>query len=371
MTAQKRNIIIGSILTVLLLIFLYSHFGGRAQSAQSGPVSVSVSPVVQKDVTVMAEAVGTVQAYNTVNVTSLVDGQLMSVGFKEGDMVQPGQILFQIDPRPFQVQVAQAEANLAKDQASLNTAASALKRNTALLPQGFVAKQDYVTLQNNVAALTATVKADQATVDNAKLQLSYATIAAPIAGKTGSLLVKVGNIVKASNTNPLVIINQISPIYVAFTLPQEKLPYIQAEVAAGTVPVYVADKLQPDTLLQGNLGFIDNTVDATTGTIQMKATFPNKDLKLWPGQFVNVKIPQINLKKAMLVPTAAVQAGPNGNYVYVVNNNNTVSLRSVSPGAEIDELTVITQGLKLGETVVTAGQLRLIDGSQITIINAK
>lgn len=371
MSAKKRNIIIFIGIALILAIFLFSHFGGSSRAPKSGPVSISISQVIQQDVTVMAEAVGTVQAYNTVNVTSLVDGQLLSVGFKEGDMVQPGQILFQIDPRPFQVQLAQAQAGLAKDQASLSTAESALRRNAALLPQGFVAKQDYDTLKNNAAALAATIKADQATVANAQLQLSHATITAPIQGKTGSLLVQVGNLVKASNTNPLVIINQISPIYVAFTLPQEKLPYIQNEMAAGAVPVYVEEKIQPDGMLQGTLGFIDNTVDPTTGSIQMKATFPNKDLKLWPGQFVNVKIPQIQIKNALLVPTDAVQAGPNGNYVYVVNANNTVSLRPVTPGASIGENTVITQGLKLGETIVTAGQLRLIDGAQVKVIKNK
>lgn len=367
---RRNRILIIATFVVILGVFLVLKFGASSQAPAPAVVTVSASPVVQKDVTVMADAVGTVQAYSTVNVTSLVDGQLMSVGFREGEMVHPNQVLFKIDPRPLQVQLQEAQANLDKDQASLSTAQSALKRNAELLPKGYIAKQDYDALRNNAAALAATVKSDQAAVANAELQLSYATITAPIEGKTGDLLIHVGNLVKASNTNPLVVINQITPIYVAFTLPQEKFPFVQSEMAKGSVPVYVVDKTAPDgKMLEGTLGFIDNTVDATTGTIQMKATFPNADQKLWPGQYVDVKIPLLQLRKALLVPTDAIQAGPNGNYVYIIGADKKAHLQLVTPGAAIDENTVINEGVKSGQVVVTAGQLRLIDGTPVKVSN--
>jgi multidrug efflux system membrane fusion protein len=352
---SKRWVILIIIAVVAAIVYLIVR--NNASVSRVAPrINVNVSPVIQKDVTVETTVIGNVQAYTTVNIKSSVDGQLVSVGFKEGDIVKANQVLFTIDQRPFQITLAQVQATLARDRALLSTAQSALKRNTPLLEKGFISQQDFDAAQNTAAALTATIQVDEAMVNTAKLQLDYCTIKAPIEGRTGSLLVHAGNLVKANDPNALVVINQLMPINVVFNLPENKLPEVQREFfSQQSVPVFVS----------GVLTFINNAVDMTTGTIQMKAIFPNTDNKLWPGEFVRAKVPIAHLSNAKLVPTTAIQAGPKGTYVFVVTADNHVKLQLIKVGPDIGDETVIADGLTPGTLVVTAGQLRLTEGASI------
>ncbi|QLH43276.1 MAG: efflux RND transporter periplasmic adaptor subunit [Coxiellaceae bacterium] len=320
------------------------------------------------------QAVGTVQAYSTVSIVPQVSGELISVGFKQGDLVQQGQLLFQIDPKPYQAQLDQVEANLQRDQAQLDNARTLVERNQKLVPKGYISRSDFDQLVSNEKALMGTIKADQAAVETAKLQLGYATIRAPIAGRTGNLLVHPGNIVTANNANePLVVINQIEPIYVAFSVPEQRMLAIQREYSSSqSMPVTaIIDSKEGSVEVKGDLSFIDNTVDATTGTIQLKATFANADHLLWPGRFVTVKLPVTPIANALLVPTQAIQAGQQGSFIYVLGPENKAVYRPVTLGPVIDDNTVVIQGVKLGEQVITTGQFNLAEGVVVQVVNPK
>lgn len=352
------------ILSGCIALYLIVHFFPSGKKAQ-GEVVVSVSPVIQKDVLVNLQTIGTVQAYSSVDIKSMVTGPLLSTGFKEGEVVEQDQVLFVIDPRQFQASLDQAKAALARDQATLANTQLQVERNTPLLKKGFIAKQDYDTLVANAKSAAATVQADQAAVENAEVQLGYTTIRAPIPGKTGNILLKPGSVIKANDTGALVTINQINPIYVSFSVPQTKLTSIQENMRTGSVPVKAI--LNNNQIETGALTFVDNTVDVATGTIQLKATFPNKSRRLWPGQYVTVDVPIENIKQALLIPTLALLAGQKGFYVYVVDQDSVVHFRLVTPGPTVENQTVIEQGLKAGERVITAGQLRVKEGTRVDI----
>jgi membrane fusion protein, multidrug efflux system len=326
-----------------------------------------------------------------------VSGELNSVHFKEGDYVKKGDLLFQIDPRPFDAAVSQAEANLARDTAQLAQAEANLGRDLAqekyakqqaaryadLSKEGVISKGQFDQFDSDAQARTEAVRADRAAIDSArasinaskaaleraKLDLNYCTIRSPIDGRTGNVMVKMGNIVGAGNIN-LVIINEVQPIYVSFTAPEADLPAIKKYMASGTLAVAAAPPDSTDSSERGTLTFVDNAVDLTTGTIKLKGTFTNSDLKLWPGQFVNVVLTLTVQQNAVVVPSLAVQNGPDGQFVFIVKPDKTTEVRPVSVGMIAEQESVIEKGLSAGETVVTEGQLRLVKGSKVQIKNA-
>ena len=368
----KKRIILGvtiAIFCIVLFILLTNNNPKVLRKKGEETVFVTVEKVKQNDTTLYAEAVGTVDAHASIAIKSLVDGELKSIGFNDGDFVKAGQVLFEIDNRPYLVKVRQSEANLAKDQTQLNLANVTLTRNRKLVEKGYIARQDYDQLLANREMLAATVKADQAALDDVKLQLSYCTIHAPISGRTGKTSVSVGNLVHASDQNPLVTINQINPIDIKFSLSEKYFQNIKAESAHGEVPVEAYLGGNTKIVKKGKLTFSDNTVDISTGMIQLTALFNNDDQYFWPGQFAKIKLPIDNLKGALLVPTRSISIGPEGPYVFVVNPSQTAEIKHVKVSAEINGETVITNGLTSGELVVTEGQLKLSDGAKVKYIN--
>lgn len=329
------------------------------------PVYVSVSPVFQKDSDVEIEVIGTIQPYMTINVRTLVDGQLQYVGFKEGDLVEKDQILFKIDPRPFQIELQQAEATLARDEANLANAIKMLERGQSLKRDKHFSEQELEQLETNVVILKSTIELDKSAIAAAKLKLDYCFIKSPVTGYTGQLQFNIGNIIQAKDSRPLVIINQVIPIYASFSLPEQYLSYLKENNQKGLTELSLRhsrnDKNTP--LIKGNISFINNTVDASSGTIQLKATIPNENKVLWPGQFVEVKILLYKIKQAKLIPTVAIQGGAEGFYVYVVNSNNVVEPRPIKVGPIINNYTVVLEGLHSNELVVTEGHLKLTKGS--------
>jgi multidrug efflux system membrane fusion protein len=340
--------------------------GGRGGG---GPVPISVGHVVEKPMPVEVRAIGTVEPARTVAVRAQITGELTSVTFKEGDDVEAGQVLFTLDKRPFEAALKQAEANLARDVAQAQNTAAVAKRTNELAERGIATREQVGTADSASQAADATVGADRAAVDNARVQMQYATIAAPITGRTGVLMVHPGNLVRANDTTPLVIINQLSPINVSFAVPEAQLTGLKRYLGEGGVHVAV----QPpgdDKPTGGRIGFIDNSVDPTTGTIKVKGSFENLDHRLWPGTYVNVVVTLATDPRALVVPTPAVQQGPQGTYVYIVKPDQTAELRPVKVGRTSGEETIITDGITNGETVVTDGHLRLVPGSKVTIKGA-
>ncbi len=340
--------------------------GAKSSSPFAGPAPVSVAQAVTMNVPVQLTEIGSVEPYSTVSVESQVDGVIQRAYFKPGQFVRAGSLLFTIDPQPFQVALQQAQANLAKDQAQAANAEAEAARYTELYKAGIVSQDQFETYKTNAAALLAAVRADKAAVLNAKIQLGYCWIRSPIAGRTGAVLVQPGNLIK-NNSAALVTINQVQPIYADFYVPQSQLPEINQDRALH--PLRVEAIVPHDTAHPqwGTLTFINNTVDAATGTILLKGTFANPDRVLWPGQFVNVVLTLSNQPNAVVVPSAVIQTGQHVQYAYVVQPDNTVALRMVKTGATVDGETVVDQGIKSGETVVTDGQLRLYPGAKISI----
>lgn len=357
---------------------------------------VTVADVAQRDVPVQIQAIGNVQPLATVSVLSMLNGEVLKVHFTEGQEVPAGARLFTIDPRQLQAallqaqatmaqhqaMVAQAQANLARDTAQLENARVEEERYRKLVEGGFVAREQYDQVRTRERTLAATidadraaietaralVRADEAAVENVRVQLGYAEIRAPIGGRTGNLLLNQGNVVKANDVgNPMVVINRIHPIYVAFSVPEARLDEIKRYRAAGDLPVEAQVTGQPGGVVRGRLTFINNTVDPSTGTIQLKATFENNENALWPGQFVNVALTLTKQAGALLVPSQAVQSGQKGQFVFVVKADQTVEARPVVPGAPHGGEVVITSGLRPGERVVTDGQLRLVPGARVDV----
>lgn len=360
------------IILLILGIYFYTHSANISavrKKDKSATVAVSAEKIVQKNVTAYFDTIGTVQPYTSVAVQSQVDGQIINVGFTEGQLVQKDQLLFTVDPRPFQIALQQAQANLAKDQAQLNNARLNLQRNEKLLKKGYVAAQDYDQLRANEEALAATVKADQAAVADAQLQLSYTQITAPISGRTGDILIKPGNLIKTAAGVTLVTINQIQPIYVSFTVPQHYLPAIQKTqaIAPLTVIAHISKQHKNE---QGQLTFINNAIDTSTGTVQLKATFANDDQLLWPGQYVKIHLPIAAIKNALIIPAKALQTGQQGTYVFVIRDGKAYS-KTVKTGPTVQEGVVIEQGLQVNDEVVTEGQFLLDNDTAVKIVPSK
>lgn len=339
--------------------------GGRGGA--QGPVPVAVTTAQQKSVPLQISAVGTAEAFSTVQIHAQITGQLESVNFKEGDDVRQGQVLFTLDRRPLEAALQQAQANLARDTAQAANARSQAQRYQDLAQRGIATKEQVEQNATNATALDATVAADRAAVENARVQLQYATISAPISGRTGVLQVHAGNLVRANDATPLVTINQVTPIYVTFGIPESLLPAFKRYMTAGTLHVEASPPNTGPATAHGKIGFVDNQVDPTTGQIKIKGTFPNTDRQLWPGEFVNVVVTLTTEANATVVPSMAVQTGQQGQYVFVVKPDQTVDLRNVSVERTVGSDSVIKTGLKPGDTVVTDGQLNLVAGSRITV----
>ena len=324
-----------------------------------------IGTVIQKDVPIYLDGLGTVQAFNTVTVRSRVDGQLKKLSFKEGQDVQAGELLAEIDPDPFRTQVEQLEAKKAQDEAQLTFAQVELKRNADLLAQKIVSQEVYDTQKAQVDQLMALTKSDQAAIDNAKVQLNYTTIEAPISGRTGIRFVDEGNIIHAADSNGIVVLTQLKPISVIFTLPEQSLREIQKQQARGPMTVIALDRDNSTQLDEGQLAVFDNQIDTTTGTIRLKATFPNPSLKLWPGQFLNARLLLTVRTNGIVVPASVVQRGPEGAYAFVVNNDMSVKMAPVKV-AQIDQgQALIDSGLAAGERVVVDGQYKLQPGFKV------
>jgi multidrug efflux system membrane fusion protein len=340
--------------------------GGRGGGAPA-PVPVTVSSVVQKSMPIEIRVIGTAEASSNVAVHAQITGQLTFVNFKEGDDVKQGQVLFSLDRRPLEAALQQTQANLNRDLAQAANAASNAKRYQDLAERGIATREQVDTSTTGAAALNATVEADRAAVDNARVQLQYATITAPLSGRTGALMVHEGNLVRANDTVPLVTINQVTPINVSFAIPESRLPELKRYMALRTLKVTASVPNEDAAPALGSIAFVDNNVDQLTGTIRIKGTFPNGDRRLWPGQFVNVTVALTDDPTATVVPTAAVQVGQQGEYAFVVKEDHSVEYRPVTVERTSGLDSVIKDGLKPGETVVTDGHLRLVAGSRVSI----
>jgi multidrug efflux system membrane fusion protein len=341
--------------------------GGRGRGAGAGPIPVAVATAVRTSVPVYLNGLGNVQAFYTVTVRSRVDGQLMSIMFKEGDYVNEGQVLAQIDPRPFQVQLEQAEGQLAHDQALEADAKLDLERYRTLLAQDAIPKQQLDTQVATVGQYAGSIKQDLANIDNAKLQLTYAKVTAPISGRIGLRLVDPGNIVHASDANGMLVITQMQPITAIFTIPEDNLPEVLQKLHAGArLPLEAWNRDKSKKLASGYLLTVDNQIDPTTGTSRLKAVFPNKDFTLFPSQFVNVRLLVDTQRNQVVIPTVAIQRGQQGTYVYTVVNGVS-HLQLVQPGITEGTNTSIRSGLNGGEQVVIDGFDRLADNTKVRL----
>ena len=340
---------------------------GRGGGGQNAAVPVATATVVEKPMPIDLTVIGTAEPFSTVSVRAQITGELTSVSFKEGDDVAKGQVLFALDRRPLEGALLQAQANLERDTAQAANAKSQAQRYLDLADRGIATKEQVETSRTAAMALDATVGADRAAVENAKVQLQYATIAAPIPGRTGALMVHAGNLVRANDTTPLVVINQVTPINVTFSIPEARLTDLKRYLAAGSLKVAARPPNDERPAAIGRISFVDNQVDPSTGTIRVKGSFGNEDRRLWPGQFVNVVVTLTTDPAAVVVPTTAVQAGQQGQYVFVIKSDQTADLRNVTVARTVANESVIQEGLTAGETVVTDGQLRLVPGSRVTI----
>ncbi len=330
-------------------------------------VPVTVATVQQRSVPQEISAIGTVTPIQTVAVCAQVSAIILRVGFQEGDEVQVGQLLFQLDPRPYQAALDQALANLAKDRAQLVNARQEVTRYQTLVQNDLATQEQFDQFKANADAAEAAVTADSAAVQTARLNLEYTTIRAPIMGRTGNLLLRVGNLVPASVVTPLVVINQLRPIAVSFSVPQKYLDDIQRFSDRSRLAVEIRPSDDTTAVLTGTLTFINNQVDTTTGTILLKATFSNGDRKLWPGEFVAVRL-VLNVERDVLtIPSQAVMTGQNGTYVYLVNADRSVQAQDVTVGRSAEDYVVIEKGLARGQMVVTDGQMLLVPGARVEI----
>jgi multidrug efflux system membrane fusion protein len=397
--------VVSIVLLIVLLVVLWRFLGDRAAAPGAGgrggrggggeAVPVEVASVTQQDVPIQIKGIGNVEAQSTIAIRSQVEGTLLTVGFVPGQEVQKGAVLFTIDSRPLQAQLSQAEANLlksmaavrqgndivARDEATLANDRVIVNRDLRLVEAGVIPREQYdndlarlrsseATVradQSAVANLQAAQKAEQANVENARVQLSYTTIRAPISGKTGNLAVTAGNLVRANDTTAMVTITTSSPIYVTFSVPERDL--VRIRQASGKEGLDVQGEIPGDEAnpVKGRLSLVDNTVDPATGTVRLKATFFNEDRRLYPGQFVNVLLTLGTASQAVVVPTQAVQIGQDKSFVYVAKADGTVEMRTVKTGTAVESMTVIEDGLKPGEQVVTDGQLRLVPGAKYSV----
>jgi multidrug efflux system membrane fusion protein len=360
---------------VIVLIVIVAQAQQRQRTASrdrgEGPVPVLVAPATVADVPVYLDGVGTTKALNTVTVRPQVDGKLIKVSFKEGQDVERGYVLAEIDPTTYQAMLDQAKAKKAQDEALLANARLDLERYTRLGETNSIARQQVDTQRALVAQYEAQAKLDQAAIDNAQAYLDYTKIVAPLTGRTGIRLVDEGNIVRAADATGIVVITQVRPISILFSLPQQQLSRINQAFAKDALTVEALGADNRSVVDRGILQVVDNQVDQTTGTVKLKAEFPNSDLQLWPGQFVNVRLLIDTLRNVVVIPTAAVQRGPGGTFVFVIQNDDVVSVRPVTVMQQDDVRAVIATGLLADERVVTTGFARLADGSKVTVASAE
>lgn len=363
---------LAKLLSILSLIpFLFSGCSGDSKGATNGkqpPVPVTVGTAVQKDVPVQIHAVGTVEAYSTVSIKPQVGGLLSKVYFKEGQDVKKGDLLFTIDPKPYQADLDQAQANLSADIAKAKNAREIANRYAELVKKDYVTEEQYEQYKTTAEALEASVDAEKAAVQNSRLQLNYATIRSPLTGRTGNLQIHEGNVVKANETM-MIDIHQIHPVNIKFSVPGQQLPDVMKYKASNQLKVEAADN-SGNPLGVGTLTFVDNGVDPSTATILLKGTFENANSQLWPGEFVNVTLTLTTRPNAIVVPTEAIETGQQGQYVFVIKADQTAEQRPIVAGMSVGEETVIESGLKAGETVVTDGQLRLLPGATVEVKKA-
>jgi multidrug efflux system membrane fusion protein len=373
---KKRIVVAGlciAVCTVGVATWQVSAAGPAPQASAQAPapaVPVVAQKVQVSDVPIVMTGIGTVMAYNVVDVHAQVTGTIERIGFVEGQAVHPGSLIAQLDPRPFQAALQQAEANLARDQANLTNAQTNLNRDVPLLKQGFASDQLVVNQAATVSELQAAVASDKASIFNAQTQLSYTTITSPIDGITGIRRVDIGNIVQPGSATPIVTITQIQPISVVFTLPQKDIPAVQQAMSKGVLNVTAYGPDDRKKLGEGRLLLMNNTISQGSGTVQLKATFPNAHRELWPGAFVNVQLAVGVQRDGLTVPLAALQQDQSGQVVYVVEPNGTVQQRSVSVAQTLNGRALIDHGLRPGDTVVTQGQYGLTDGAEVAEVRS-
>jgi len=374
-TRTSRRLLASGLLVALIaggVAAYYFSTDTRAKESRKGAgkgpaaVPVSVATVVQESIPVRLQAIGNVEAYQTVAVKARVDGQIVAVNFKEGQAVKKNEVLFRIDPRPYEAVLRQAEANALRDRAARDQARSQEKRYQELLQKNFVSKEAYAQFRTNAETAEATAKASQAALENARLNLEYCTILSPLDGYVGKVLLQAGNMVRANDVNPLVVINQVRPIYVNFAIPEQNLPEVRKYQGQSPLPVDVVPTDPSMPRPSGRLIFIDNAVDPSTGTIRLRAQFENEDAILWPGQFVNVSMQLYERADAIVVPAQALQTGPQGQYVYVIGEDSLAQVRKVMVERADGERAIVS-GVEKGERVVTQGQLRLGPKTRVQI----
>jgi multidrug efflux system membrane fusion protein len=372
-----RVVMLGAAVALTVVFFVWHGYSGGARAADKDKqgdghpeIAVETALAGRSEVPVYLEGLGTVQAFYTVTVTARVDGELQKVGFVEGQTLKKGDLIGQIDPRPFRAALDQSIATHDKDVAQLASAQADLDRFELLAPQNLASKQTLDAQHALVGQLQAQIKGDQANIDNARTQLSYTTIVSPIQGKTGIRRVDPGNNVHATDTGGIVVVTQVQPIACIFTLPEEALPTLNRALEAGTVSVTAMSRDGKSELDRGTVALVDNQIDQSTGTIRVKATFPNPHDALWPGEFINARVLVRTEHNVLTVPSNAIQRGPNGMFTYVVKADSTVEARPLKVGDESGTLTVITDGLKDGEQVVLSNQYRLQPGARVRSVAA-
>ena len=375
MSSRTRYAIVAGIAVALAAGGLVAYFSAdsraREKTAPKGPgvVPVSVTAAVQQNVPVRLQAIGNVEPYTSVAVKSRVDGQIVEVPFGEGQEIKKGEVLFRIDARPFEAAFRQSEAQALRDVASRDQAASQERRYQELLDKNFVSKDAYAQYRTNAQTAEATSKASQAALENAKLNLEYTVIRSPVEGYVGRALLQAGNMVKANDTISLVVINQVKPVYVSFAIPEQQLATVRDLMRKNPLAVEVAAPGDDKAIATGRIAFLDNAVDQTTGTIKVRAIFDNSDAALWPGQFYTVRVKLYDQENAILVPSRALQTGPNGQFVYVVKPDMTVEVRKVVVSRNEGEMAVLAEGgVAKGEQVVIRGALRLSPGVKVNIL---
>jgi len=366
MTADRINF--GPVFVTLAAGLLLASCGSEHAAAPAAPtVPVTVAQVAEKSVPLNIEAIGSVLAYRTVSLEPRVTGQLVGVHFREGQDVKKGALLFSIDPAPFRAALDQALGKLAHDKAQAANSALSAQRGERLFAEKVISREQFDQAQATAAADQAAVRTDEATAEYERLQLSYCSVYSPVDGRTGSLLLHPGNQVKANDVPVLVVINQVTPVFVAYAIPERYLPAVKKYMAKGSLPVEAVIPDDPQHPELGTLTFVDNAVDRATGTIQLKATFPNRNRRLWPGQFVNTIVRLSEQTNAIVVPSQAIETGQKGTFVYVMKADKTAEIRPVTVERNAGGDAVVSSGLRAGETVVTDGHLRLIPGSRISI----